>query len=123
MNLSCDNHRLDEWFWLKHRIRCALAPDEPRLVARLLCTARNLARQDELPAWPLFESVFDLLLDTAGDPALPWHWRCHCLDHVWQPLRDLGRLALRPSDQLRLRLMTQRLLHMQMQPSLTYTDH
>lgn len=123
MSLHCNDNRLNDWYWLRHKIRCALSPDEPRLVSHLLFDARDLVRQGDLPPWQLFESVFDLLLDTACDHALPWHWRCHCLDHVWQPLRELGRLAGHPAEQLRLRLMTQRLLGVQMQPSLSYSDH
>ena len=54
MSLHCNDNRLNDWYWLRHKIRCALSPDEPRLVSHLLFDARDLARQGDLPPWQLF---------------------------------------------------------------------
>lgn len=80
--------RLDEpqacsdWRWLGQRIRCALAPDDPRLLTRFLNDGHELVVHHDLPAWRIFEGSFQLLLDSATDRALPWHWRC-----LWHAIR------------------------------------
>lgn len=47
-----------------------------------------------MSAWTVAETSFRLLIDTATDTALPWHWRSLCLDQAWRPLRDMERLSL-----------------------------
>ncbi len=95
MFAEIDSSLTDRWYRLGTRIRCALEPDEPRLVEQYLCEARYLAAWEPVPAWRLFEKCFQLLLDSSRDIALPWHWRVLCLDHAislyancnaWRPL-------------------------------------
>lgn len=82
-----DPQALDHWYWLGTQIRCALDPDEPRLLDQYLGEARYLAGWEGVAAWPLFEKAYNLLLDTGRDPILPWHWRSLCLDYAYRPLR------------------------------------
>ncbi len=84
---------LENWRWLSHQIRCAMAPDEPRLIEHYLAEGRYLARCTATPAWNIAQTSLRLLLDTATDTLLPWHWRCLCLDQAWRPLRDLRSAA------------------------------
>lgn len=80
---------LQHWRALGLKIRCALEPDEPRLIEHYLAEGRYLARFTATPSRLIAKSSFNLLLDTARDTALPWHWRSLCLDQTWRPLRDL----------------------------------
>ncbi|ERZ39148.1 hypothetical protein Q001_02538 [Pseudomonas aeruginosa CF127] len=66
-----DPQALDHWYWLGTQIRCALDPDEPRLLDQYLGEARYLAGWEGVAAWPLFEKAYNLLLDTGRDPILP----------------------------------------------------
>lgn len=52
-----DPQALDHWYWLGTQIRCALDPDEPRLLDQYLGEARYLAGWEGVAAWPLFESL------------------------------------------------------------------
>ncbi|MCI0994293.1 FagA protein [Pseudomonas sp. ICMP22404] len=85
---------LESWRWMSRRIRCAMSPDEPRLIEQYLAEGRYLARCTATSPWMICETAFRLLLDTASDVALPWHWRTLCLDQAWRPLRDLERQSL-----------------------------
>ena len=85
---------LESWRWMSRQIRCGLAPDEPRLIEHYLAEGRYLACCTTTSAWTIAVTSFRLLLDTASDPALPWHWRSLCLDQAWRPLRDLETQAL-----------------------------
>lgn len=84
---------LESWRWMSRQIRCALDPDEPRLIEHYLAEGRYLACCTATSPWLIAETSFRLLLDTATDTALPWHWRSQCLDQAWRPLRDLERLS------------------------------
>ena len=85
---------LESWRWMSRQIRCGLAPDEPRLIEHYLAEGRYLAACTTTSPWQIAVTTFRLLLDTAGDTALPWHWRTVCLDNAWRPLRDLETQAL-----------------------------
>ena len=93
-----DPQALDHWYWLGTQIRCALDPDEPRLLDQYLGEARYLAGWEGVAAWPLFEKAYNLLLDTGRDPILPWHWRSLCLDYAYRPLCELQRLTTNGSQ-------------------------
>ncbi|MBC3365261.1 FagA protein [Pseudomonas sp. SWRI154] len=85
---------LESWRWMSRQIRCAMSPDEPRLIDHYLAEGRYLACCTATSSWMISETAFRLLLDTASDVALPWHWRNLCLDQAWRPLRDLERQSL-----------------------------
>ena len=84
----------ESWRWMSRQIRCGLAPDEPRLIEHYLAEGRYLACCTSTSSWTIALTSFRLLLDTATDTALRWHWRSMCLDHAWRPLRDLETQAL-----------------------------
>lgn len=84
---------LDHWRWLGQQVRCALRPDEPRVIDHYFAAGRCLARFTPMGPQAVAHTTFRLLLDTACDIALPWHWRNQCLDQAWRPLRDLHGLA------------------------------
>jgi hypothetical protein len=113
---------LENWRALSLRIRCALDPDEPRLIEHYLAEGRYLARFTATPKPLIAESTFRLLIDTASDTALPWHWRCLCLDQAWRPLRDMQALAQSPAQQQRFQAFAQRLATCALKPSVVLTD-
>lgn len=86
---------LENWRWLSRRIRCALEPDEPRVIDHYLAEGRYLVCCTETSPWTVALTSFRLLLDTACDRMLPWHWRCICLDQAWRPLLQLRTLDRR----------------------------
>ena len=63
-------------------------------VAMRATEGRYLAGCTATSPWMISETAFRLLLDTASDVALPWHWRNLCLDQAWRPLRDLEQQSL-----------------------------
>jgi hypothetical protein len=88
---------------MSRQIRCALDPDEPRLIEHYLAEGRYLSCCTATSPWTVAETTFRLLLDTAADVALPWHWRSHCLDQAWRLKRwqrytwQLATCELQPS--------------------------
>lgn len=113
---------LENWRALSLRIRCALDPDEPRLIEHYLAEGRYLARFTATPKSLICESTFRLLIDTASDTALPWHWRCLCLDQAWRPLRDMQALAESAAQQQRVQAFAQRLATCALLPSIPLTE-
>ncbi|WP_263142251.1 FagA protein [Pseudomonas sp. RIT-PI-AD] len=113
---------LDHWHWLKAKIRCALAADEPRLIRRFMVESEAMVHCGLLPSWRAGETTFRLLMDTANDRALPWHWRCLCLDHAYRPLNDLERIADAPERRMRLGLLSRQLAMTELAPSYTYLE-
>ena len=110
---------LENWRGLSLRIRCALEPDEPRLIEHYLAEGRYLARFTATPHALIAETSFRLLMDTARDTMLPWHWRCLCLDQAWRPLRDLHALAQTPARRERYQACVHELAACVLQPSIT----
>ncbi|MFF7707028.1 FagA protein [Pseudomonas sp. NPDC007930] len=111
---------LHHWHWLGTQIRCALQPDEPRLIDHYFAAGRCLARFTPMGPAAVARSSFRLLLDTAIDIALPWHWRNQCLDQAWRPLRDLHGLADSCAALRQWQLYAQALAQCELQPSLSY---
>ncbi|MFH6598914.1 FagA protein [Ectopseudomonas khazarica] len=113
---------LDCWHWQGLRIRCALLPDDPRLFDLHEAQGRQLVAQGRLDAWRMWWHLAQLLLDSAADPALPWHWRSQCLDRAWRPLYALQVLASDRRRLLRLDALRSRLAHLRLAPSLSYDE-
>ncbi|RRV06094.1 FagA protein [Pseudomonas sp. v388] len=113
---------LENWRGLSLRIRCALEPDEPRLIEHYLAEGRYLARFTATPQTLIAETSLRLLLDTARDTVLPWHWRCLCLDQAWRPLRDVQALALTPARRQRWEACVRELATCVLQPSISLTE-
>ena len=113
---------LDCWHWQGFRIRCALLPDEPRLLDQYEFHGCQLVASGRLDAWRMSVLVLELLLDTASDPALPWHWRSLCLDRAWRPLHSLEKLACNLERQRSLICLRNRLATLRLPPSLTFNE-
>ncbi len=113
---------LENWRTLSFRIRCALTPDEPRLIDHYLAEGRYLARFTATPQRMIAETSFRLLMDTARDTMLPWHWRSLCVDQAWRPLRDLQALIQSPADQQRWQACTWQLSTCLLQPSISPSE-
>jgi hypothetical protein len=90
---------LRRWQKLHLQVRCALAVDRPSLVQQYLACGTLLTRRARLDAASTQRRMLQVLLQTAGDPALPWFWRSVCLEHTVQPLARLSAL-LRLHDPL-----------------------
>jgi len=110
---------LENWRALSLRIRCALEPDEPRVIEHYLAEGRYLARFTATPRRLIAESTFRLLIETARDTALPWHWRSLCLDQTWRPLRDLQALAHTPAQRQRCQSFAHQLATCVLLPSIS----
>lgn len=113
---------LENWRGLSLRIRCALEPDEPRLIEHYLAEGRYLARFTATPRPMIAETTFRLLIDTARDTALPWHWRCLCLDQAWRPLRDLQAIASTSARRQRWQACVHQLANCVLQPSISLSE-
>lgn len=118
-----DAQALDnDWHWQASCIRCALSPDDPWLIERFVAMTPRYFRGSRAPGWRAQEAIFRLLLDTAADQALPWHWRCLCLDHAYRPLWALRSLATDTSSRRRLQSLQGRLSSLVLLPSLNYHE-
>ncbi|MDG9923806.1 MULTISPECIES: FagA protein [unclassified Pseudomonas] len=113
---------LDCWYWQGFRIRCALLPDEPRLLDQHELHGRQLVAHGRLGAWRMSRTTLELLLDTACDPALPWHWRSLCLDRAYRPLQAMQLLARDRRRQRRLNDLRNRLATLRLPPSLSFNE-
>ncbi len=111
---------LDYWYWLKTKIRCGLATNHPQLLKHLDAESQALTCYGYLCPWHAAESTFRLLLETALDRTLPWHWRNLCLDHAYRPLNQLERHAKHPAQRRRLCQLNRQLAVADLQPSLSY---
>lgn len=113
---------LNCWHWQGFLVRCALRPDEPRLLDFHEWHGRQLVERGRLDAWRVSRITLELLLDTACDPALPWHWRALCLDRAYRPLRVMQQQANDLPRQRSLNLLLNRLAALRLQPSLSFHE-
>jgi hypothetical protein len=113
---------LNCWYWAGFRIRCALLPNEPRLLDMHWDHGRQLVEYGEISAWHMCVTSLSLLLDSACDRALPWHWRSLCLDHAYRPLHALQYLAETREQQHTLDRLRNRLATLCLLPSLSIPE-
>ena len=113
---------LESWRWMSRQIRCALAPNEPRLIEHYLAEGRYLVCCTQTSSWTVALTSFRLLLDTACDRMLPWHWRCLCLDQAWRPLRDLEKLSHCACRLKRWQTFAWQLATCELLPSISHSD-
>jgi hypothetical protein len=81
------------WRRLEITVRCALEADNPARLGQFIAAAARLVADGALPDWTTHERCFTVLMNTAEDAALPWHWRCMCIDFACRPLARLTTLA------------------------------
>ncbi|MBC2678448.1 FagA protein [Pseudomonas baltica] len=117
-----ESANLENWLWLGLQIRCALLPNEPRLIDHYLAEGRYLARFTPTSPNSVAHGTFRLLLETALDQALPWHWRSLCLDQAWRPLRDLRNCAAHPAHIRQWQDCAHQLACCELLPSIPLTD-
>ncbi|TBU98172.1 FagA protein [Stutzerimonas kirkiae] len=113
---------LDCWYWQGFRIRCALLPDEPRLLDAHWAQGLQLVEHGRIAPWRMAATTLNLLLDSACDPALPWHWRAICLDQSYRSLQILQGLADRREQHQTLNRLRNRLATLRLQPSLSTAE-
>lgn len=89
-SFSCHNPAIDR---LCYKVRYGLEPDNPQLLALWFDMEQTQTIDNEDEQWLLHIAEFRLLLDTFADSIVPHHWRNLCLDHIYRPLSELGRLA------------------------------
>lgn len=78
---------------LCHKIRYAEEPDNPELLHRWLALAHLTEHQNSRERWQTLVIQYRLLIATLSDAQLPLAWRCHCLENIYQPLRELEKIA------------------------------
>lgn len=90
---------LQRWDRIGIGIRCAYNPQRPSVIRLWLGVGRALGAGRVLDERTLQQRMLDVLLQTAHDAALPWSWRCACLEHATLPAARLTSL-LRGHDPL-----------------------
>lgn len=113
---------LDCWYWQGLRIRCALLPNEPRLLDVHWAQGCELVEHGQLCPWKMSVSTLTLLLNTACDPILPWHWRGLCLDHAYRSLYAIQHLAQERDQHVTLNRLRNRLASLQLAPSIEFSE-
>lgn len=109
------------WQRLALRVRFALFPDDPCLLAAYLEQGLELIAAYGHAAWQVHERALVLLLDTAEDALLPIAWRMSCLDTCCRPLGQLSPLVDSDARASRLRTLAWRLARFSLQPAQPHT--
>lgn len=73
-------------------VRCAYNPQRPEVLQHYVQAGRGLSRLQPAQEARVQRRMLELLLQTAADEALPWHWRAACLEHTAWPLARLTSL-------------------------------
>jgi hypothetical protein len=76
---------LNLWDRLGLSVRCAYCPTNSNLIRCYVALGRQLVRRGVLTELVANQRMLKLLLRTAGDEALPWFWRCVCIEHTAMP--------------------------------------
>lgn len=84
---------IEQWYWLRMRVRLGLWPNEPAVIAAMLQQGMYLGLLRPAQAWSLGVEMADCLLAAAADRTLPRHWRRWCLQGCEQVLPCLQRVA------------------------------
>jgi hypothetical protein len=114
---------LERWRWLGARIRWGLSANDPRVISYFLAIGNQACASGYLHPWSLGEQSLTLLLNTATDCQLPWHWRVYCLDSAYHPLSTLEQLVQRhPEWRPTYVLLRQHLARADMRPSIPPRD-
>ena len=85
----------DRWDRIGIGIRCAYNPWLPPVILLYLQAGRRLVSAGVMDDAVVQRRMLKLLMQTAGDEALPLPWRRACLEHTTRPRGRLGRLLAR----------------------------
>ncbi len=86
-------HALEQrWERIGLGVRCAYNPQRPEVLQHYVQAGRRLSSLNPAQEARVQRRMLELLLHTAADVALPWHWRAACLEHTAWPLARLTRL-------------------------------
>jgi hypothetical protein len=82
----------ERWDRIGIGIRCAYNPWLPPVILLYLQAGRRLVSAGVMKDVVVQQRMLKLLMQTAGDEALPLPWRLACLEHTTRPRARLGRL-------------------------------
>ena len=116
--------QLEHWRWLGNQIRCALRPDDARLILQYLAAARQIgaSKDSSLTTWDTTSHALELLLDTAADEVLPETWRIQCLELAQLPLVELRQLACSATEKARSAQLAERHAGQHIRPAPRFDD-
>jgi hypothetical protein len=89
---------LQRWDRIGIGIRCAYNPQRPSVIRLWLGVGRGLGVGRVLDERTLQQRMLEVLLQTAHDEALPWGWRCACVENATLPAARLTSLFKRDGD-------------------------
>jgi hypothetical protein len=89
---------LSRWERIGLGVRCAYNPLRPDVLLLYVQAGRCLSRLQPQREALIQRRMLELLLHTATDGALPWHWRAMCLEHTAWPLARLASLWRASAD-------------------------
>jgi hypothetical protein len=95
---------LRHWDRIGIGVRCAYNPFCACGLRAYLQVARQVIAAGARAEVQVHQRTLSVLLQTARDAALPWHWRSVCLDHAAMPLARL-RTLLGPTDKVAVQAM------------------
>jgi hypothetical protein len=90
-----DQRRLDRWERIGLGVRLAYHPGKPQLIRLWVALGERLAGDGAIEQLPMWRRTVRLLLQVAGDEALPLGWRCMALDHAARPAARLAAFIRR----------------------------
>jgi hypothetical protein len=76
---------LARWDRLGLSVRCAYCPAYGNLIRCFLALGGLLVHRGVLTELAANQRMLTVLLQTAGDEALPWFWRSVCIEHTALP--------------------------------------
>ena len=80
------------WDRIAIGIRCAYNPWLPPVILHYLEAGRRLVKSGAMDETVVQRRMLTVLLQTAGDEALPWCWRAACLESTVRPRARLATL-------------------------------
>ena len=84
---------------LEEKVRPGSEPDNPKLLQSLLTLLEEAdANYSKHYLKSLNKKILDMLLEATLNKSVPENWRNLCMNHVFQPLRNLYRLAKHDGD-------------------------
>ncbi|CUB04718.1 hypothetical protein [Marinomonas fungiae] len=84
---------------IEQTIKRGVASDSPKVLHQYLDTSEAYAERLGISeAYDLYKRVFQVLLETVCDAAVPMHWRELCLDSIYRPLMQLKRFVITDQD-------------------------